>query len=400
MKIATWQHLIVITCTLACSGLFAADNWHHYRGPQMDGKSQVAGIDPAKYQKAWETKVHTGFSGIIYNDDKLFTMGNDSGTEYVLALDAKTGKTLWSHSYKQDLMPNLYEGGPNATPTYHEGKLYTLSRNGDIFCLDAESGKVVWKAHAADYGAKPPDWGFSGFATVLGDAVYFNVGDHGLALNKDSGKVIWSSKGKGAGYAGPVPFWQAGKQALAMFTARGLKAVLPADGSTLWEFEWKTSYDVNAAAPIFLPDGNRIFISSGYRTGCVMLEMKGTKVRELWRSDNLATQFSTAVFIDGYIYGIHGDANRRGSLVCMKADDGSVAWYERLGFGSLVANDNKLLVLNERGKLFTVEANHEAYKQLDERELLSPRCWTVPTIVAGALYARNSYGNMVRLNLK
>jgi outer membrane protein assembly factor BamB len=297
-------------------------------------------------------------------------------------------------------MPHLYEGGPNATPTYHSGKIYTISRKGDIFCLNADDGKVVWEANAADVGAKPPEWGFSGFPTILGDVVYFNSGDNGLALNKDTGKVVWSSGGKGAGYAGPIPFLQAGKQALALFSASGLKAVLAKDGSTLWEFNWDTSYDVNAASPIFLPDGNRIFISSGYRTGCAMLEMRGTKVRELWRSENLATQFSTAAFHDGYIYGIHGDANRRGSLVCMNAEDGSVAWFERLGFGSLVISDGKLLVLNERGKLFTVDPNPEAYKQLDEREILSPRCWTVPTVVNGALFARNSYGNLVRFNLK
>lgn len=400
MTASYFRSIFFIAALVCIFPLKASETWHHYRGPNMDGKATVSGIAPAKYKKIWEANVNIGFSGIIYDSDVVYTMGNDRGTEYVYALKASTGDTLWKHSYKQELMPHLYEGGPNATPTFHDGKIYTISRNGEIFCLDAKTGKPVWEANAADVGAKAPEWGFSGFSTVLGDAVYWNVGDHGLALHKDTGKVIWSSKGKGAGYAGPVPFMQAGKQALAMFSATGLKAVLAKDGSTLWSFTWKTSYDVNAAAPIFLPDGNRIFISSGYRTGCAMLEMRGSDVKELWRSENMATQFSTAVFHDGYIYGIHGDANRRGSLVCMKAEDGTVAWYERLGFGSLAASDGKLLVLTERGNLITVDPSPESYKQLDDREILSPRCWTVPTIVNGALYARNSYGNMVRIDLK
>jgi len=390
--------LFVSAIAWMCSAAWAAEkDWAHYRGPKFDGIVPKADVNPDNLKEIWKATVGTGFASIIVVDDVAYTMGNADDEDQIVALDAKTGKEKWRHTYPCALDPNLYEGGPNATPTYDDGKIYTLSRQGHVFCLDAASGKVIWSKGAKALG-DPPTWGFSGAPTVVGDLVVLNIGAHGVALNKQTGKVAWKSpKGK-AGYATPVPFEQNGKTKIAMFAGTELVVVEAESGKKLWSFPWSTNYDVNAAAPIVFDD--KMFISSGYNHGGTLLDISGDQPKQLWENRNLKTQFNSAIYLGGYIYGISGDANRRCKLVCVDPADGELKWRESMRFGSMIAAGEKLLVLDERGNLFFVAANPEAYELLAESQIFTNRAWSAPTLVDGMLFARDARGNVVCLDLR
>ena len=173
----------------------------------------------------------------------------------------------------------MYEGGPNATPTVVDGRVYTVSKEGHVFCLDAAKGEKIWGVKLTQTA---PRWGFSGSALIVGDKVLLNAGAAGVALNKADGKVLWQSTVDGAGYATPVPY-KTGQ--VLIFAATRVVAVTVADGKELWSHAWDTKYGVNAADPIVLDGGKRVFIASGYGKGCTMLDTSGTKPREIYLGD-------------------------------------------------------------------------------------------------------------------
>ena len=173
----------------------------------------------------------------------------------------------------------------------------------------------------------------------------------------------------------------------------------PADGRMLWKQPWKTSYDVNAATPVFIPP-NRLFVASGYSTGGALFELEptnaGTRVERLWASRKMRNQFSSSIYHEGHIYGFDN-----ATLKCLDAKTGAEKWAAREGFGhgSLTLADGHLYVLGDRGKLALVEATPEGYREKSTVQALSGKCWTVPTIAGGRIYLRNEK-ELVALDLR
>ena len=394
--------LLVLVALLYSRNVFAVEStdWPNYRGPNHDGVSHERRLKGDELKKLWEANVNTGFSGITVVDDRLYTMGNKKEKDIIYCLDANTGKKIWEYSYGCKLDPNLYEGGPNATPTVYENKVYTLSREGHMYCIDAKTGKAFWGRFAKeDFETSPPTWGFSGSPVAMGQVVIYNVGSAGLALDKDTGKSIWSSGGDLAGYATPVPYTLYDHTWVAIFAGERLVGVNPKDGEELWNYDWKTSYKVNAADPVFF--NNYAFVSSGYNTGCTLIDISKSEPEEIWTNKQLRNQFTSSVLWRGHIYGIDGNVNRRNKLVCLELASGELKWRSKAtGFGSLIVADNKLVILNEEGYLIIVEARSNKYKELSRRRVLLGKCWTAPTISNGKLFARGADGVLICLDMK
>lgn len=369
-------------------------DWSHYLGPQYDNVSQEKDLTAGSINKLWSAEVGTGFSGMTVDSGRVYTMGNDGSNDQVVALDARTGAPVWKHPYPAALNANSYEGGPNATPTVAGGKVYTLGKQGRMLCLDAATGAVRWDKNAG--AAEPPTWGFASCPTVIGDAVVYNVGSRGVALHKDTGAQLWGTQGSGAGYATVLPYRN--NAAAILFNGSGLHALDITSGQPLWSYDWNTSFEVNAASPT--PVTNGFFVSTGYDTGCAVVDVSGPQPREVWRNKNLSSHFATCVLSGGFVYGIDGNAGRRSSLVCMNAGDGRVAWKKELGFGSLRLVDQTLFVLNESGMLYVVKADSAAYTELARHRVASGKCWTVPTIDDKKLYVRNAAGTVTCYELK
>ena len=183
------------------------DTWPHYRGINRDGISpEKLTFGAEALETSWKAKLGIGFSSIAISDGLLYASGNANDQDTLHCLDAKTGKSAWTFSYAQKLDPNLYEGGPNATPTIAGETVFIMAKDGFTAALDTKSGKVIWQKNLAqELGAQKPQWGFSGSPTVIGRGLFLNIGSHGSAFETATGKLIWKSGTDAAGYATPVP---------------------------------------------------------------------------------------------------------------------------------------------------------------------------------------------------
>ena len=378
-----------------------AADWPNWRGPDHNGISTETGWLrewPAAGPKVlWKAPLGTGFSSFAVVDGRVFTMGNADDEESVICLDEKAGTELWRHTYPEPIAPKLYEGGPNATPTVDGSRVFTLSRSGKLFCLDAKSGTVNWsKDLVEEFGIEVPKrnhWGLSGSPLVQGDLVIVNAGRAGMAFEKSSGKLVWETGKDAAAYATPVPMTLGDRKVILVFAAKELVALDPATGRQLWSYPWETNYDVNAADPIV--DGSRIFISSGYNHGAALLDAAGGEPRLVWENKNMRSQLSGGVLWEGHVYGIDDK-----QLRCLDVETGESRWTEKSsGKGSVIIADGMLIVLSEKGELMIAKASPDGFNPTARAQVLGGKCWTVPVLANGRIYARNATGGMVCLDV-
>ncbi|MCS6861462.1 MAG: PQQ-like beta-propeller repeat protein [Abditibacteriales bacterium] len=375
--------------------LGAAD-WPQWRGPQRNGISSETGWtsrwSAAGPRIVWRAQVGQGFSSVAVKGGRVYTMGNTNGRDTVYCLNATNGKVLWTHSYACDA--GGYPG-PRATPTVDGDKVYTLSREGHAFCLNAATGQVIWSADLQrQTGAYPPRWGFAGSPLVEGNLVIYNVGTAGVALDKNSGKLVWKSGAGTAGYASPVAFNVGNQRGVAIFSAQALIAVNPTNGRVLWQHPWYTSYDVNAADPIFA--GEYVFISSNYNRGGALLKISGGRPQVVWENRNMRNHFNSCVLVNGYLYG-----NDEGRLACVEFRTGAERWRQGgMGKGGLIAADGNLICLTERGMLVIVKATPERYTELASAQVLRGTCWTQPVLANGFIFCRSHEGELVCVDVR
>ncbi|MBM4024378.1 MAG: alcohol dehydrogenase [Planctomycetes bacterium] len=387
---------VLIVLGIAGPSAFAAD-WPCYRGPNHNGISQEtdwsANWGTSGPKVLWQKSIGIGFSTTAVADGRVYNMGNsDKKTDIVYCFDAKTGQELWKHTYPSPLEPKYYDGGTLSTPTVAGGKVYTLGKMGDFFCLDAKTGKVLWQKQLnKELGFELPTWHFSSSTLIVDDKAILNIGTGGLALHKDTGAVVWQSdKGK-CGYATPVPFTMDGRPGLALFGEVTLVAVSPTDGKRLWEYPWRTQYEVNAADPIVV--GNQVFLTTGYKRGCGLIEVHGADVKKIWENRVMAMQINSPVLHEGHVYGFDENVFK-----CLKLQDGSEQWADRsLGKGALMMSaDGRLIITSERGELVIAKADPQKFDVLARAQILTKtRCWTSPVLANGRIYARNAAGDFV-----
>ena len=381
----------------------SAADWPRYRGPNLDGISlETNWFKPWPKEGPailWRTNVGAGFSSMSVSQGRLYTMGNTKDTDTVFCFDAATGALVWKHPYAEPLQPRYYEGGPGATPAVDGMRVFTLSKRGKVFSLEADRGKVVWqKELESELGLAVNEWGFAGSPLVESGALILNVGSAGTALDKHTGKVLWNNGTNTTGYATAVPFTLDGQRAAAIFAAKHLVAVDVQTGHELWRFPWETGWDNNNADPIVT--GHRFFISS-YDRGCALLEVRDAKPAALYTNENLRSHMSTAVRIGAHLYGIHGreGKGRPNAFRCLELATGKLVWETTgLGVGSVIASaDRKLIILTETGELVIAEATPAALRPLARAQVLGGRCWTAPVLAHGRIYCRNAKGDLVCL---
>jgi outer membrane protein assembly factor BamB len=394
-----------IFCLVALASQGASFDWYRWRGPDLNGISKETGWStqwPKEGPKVlWKASVGIGFSSITVANGRAYTLGNRSDKDTVYAFDAETGRELWKFTYNEDTDPHYYEGGTSCTPTVDGDAVYSISRRGELFRFEAATGKVTWQINIAKQtGAKVPEWGFASSPVVEGDLLILNAGAAGTAVNKHTGKVVWTSGPASAGYSSAVPFNYDNERYVVLAVLESIVAVRIRDGSKLWEYPWKTRYDVNAADPILV--GNKVFISSAYNHGCALFEFKGKETAKLWENKNMRNHFNACVLIDGHLYGVDGDAGaKEASLRCLDLETGSVKWTEKsVGSGALMAADGKLIILGDKGELIIAEPSPSEFKPIARAQVIGGKCWTVPVLANGRIYCRSAQGSLVCVDVR
>jgi outer membrane protein assembly factor BamB len=245
-----------------------------------------------------------------------------------------------------------------------------------------------------DFGLEELEYGYSSSPAVFKDMLVLNGGTCGLALDKNNGRLLWKTKEKSkVGYSTPV-FLDIGPEKCALFfSGDALRCVKLKKGTQIWAYPWTTRYDLNIADPIVSTD--KVFISSGYGTGCAVLKFDNSKADLVWKNKEMRNHFNTCVLLDGYIYGFDEKI-----LKCLRFSDGYVAWsQEGLGKGSLKIADKKLIILSDDGRLVIANATPQAFDKISEAKILEGKCWTVPVLSSGRIYARGNLGQLVCLDV-
>jgi outer membrane protein assembly factor BamB len=284
--------------------------------------------------------------------------------------------------------------GPRATPTWADGFVYALGAGGELRCFEAATGKVVWRTNIlADAKADNLKWGMAASPLIVGDAVIVlpggAAGKSVAAYDRRTGKHLWTALDDKPAYASPMQVTLGGIPQFLIVTANRVLGLGMDRRELLWSFPWKTTYDANAAQPIVIGD-RRIFYSSGYGSGAVVVELTRSgdrfDVREVWRNLRMKNRQSSSVIHDGFIYGLDD-----GILACVDASTGELKWKGgRYGHGQVLLAGDRLIVITEDGDLLLVSATPAKLEEIARVQALDGETWNVPALADGILLVRNT----------
>ncbi len=385
-------------------GCAAASDWPGYRGPTHDNAAAPDGLDTALTDTAervlWRKKIGRGYTGVAAKAGRAYTAGWQDGTATLLCFDPATGERLWGFDYDIDQYddrpewPKSNEGGPVVTPAIHGGRLFHTTRDGRMFCLNAETGGLIWRRNLPQlFDVPEPRWGFSASPIVVDGNIYMDLGKI-VAMSTD-GEALWETEDYTQSYSSPAPFTLNGKDYLAAFPLDGLVVVERDTGKVAAHYPWQSNQPCHAATPVVF-DNDKIFISSGFNTGGAVLRFTGDALEVVWENKAMRNTMATSLYHDGHLYGFDQKLLR-----CVDAKTGEVRWSERgLGQGTLLAVGGTMLILSEGGELLSAPMTPDAFTPGPKTRLIfETRVWSCPTISDGRLFARGALGDLVCVDL-
>lgn len=332
MKKANLVAATMASWTLALTVSSApAQDWPQWRGSARDGKT--AGFSapkswPKELMRAWKVTVGEGVATPALVGDKLYVFARADGSETTSCLDAATGKELWKDKYDSLGASGAASGfsGPRASPTVADGKVVTLGVRGVLSCLNAADGKVLWRKE--DFKNATPKFYTSSSPLVADGLCIAELGgsDNGgiIAYDLANGKEKWKWTGDAPAYGSPVLMTIDGMKLLIAMMDTKMVAVSVADGKQVWETPFAVQgRGYNAATPIV--DGQTlIYTGSGRGVTAVKLEKKGDGIAasELWKNTDSSVMFNTPVLKNGLLFGLSAGND----FFCINAKDGKTAW--------------------------------------------------------------------------
>jgi outer membrane protein assembly factor BamB len=351
-----------------------------------------------------------GFSSPSFGTNTIYITGNKSDDDILFALSVN-GKILW-----QTVIGRSWTGSnpeSRATPTVEGNKVYTCSGYGDLACIDATTGKIIWYYKASElnkgtYGT----WGIAESLLIDGDKIFFSPGGPEtmtIALNKATGDVIWKSErlNDKPGYVSPILINYAGKKMIVNVSLGHVFGVNASNGEILWKVSHKQSSDpdlrrfdlIKCTTPLY-KDG-MVYVTGGYDTGGMMIKIgaDGKSANVSWTDSILDNHHGGVVLVKGYIYGSNWLNNSNGNWCCIDWNTGKAMYQEHWKCkGSIIAADGMLYVYDERsGYVGLVKPNPQKFDLVSsfQVKLGSGPYWAHPVIHNGFLYLRHGKALMV-----
>ena len=428
-----WLGIVASCVGLAMNGATIADDWEQWMGPERDGVYRESGvidsIPDEGLKVKWRKSVHGGYAGPAVADGRVFlfdyrkTSGdafnrpdaraNLEGFERVVALDANSGEELWVHEYKCPYSIS-YPAGPRCTPTVDGDRVYILGSEGDLLCLNAKSGKLIWsKSFKKDFKAEVPIWGFSSHPLVDGDLLYTMVGGKGqgiVAFDKMTGEVRWQALDCKTGYCPPTIIERGGTRQLIVFHPKAVTGLNPKDGKPYWSIEIEPLYEMSICRPMI--DGDLLYASGiGNQSVMIQLDSEKPEAKELWRGNPRNSVYganATPLFVDGVLF---GSDCMIGKLIAVDAKNGERLWttfdatqpkekrrvVHGTAFVTRLGDSQRYLIMSETGDLLVAKMTREKYEPLGRFHVLEPTgesfgrsvVWSHPAYANKTAYIRN-----------
>ena len=371
-------------------------SWPGLWGPLRNGTT--AGelrISRGDAQVVWRRPVSGGYSEVAVVGGRAFTLELRDGVDYIVGLDAATGRELWTVR-----IGPTYRGhggsddGPISTPAIEGDDLFVAGPHGQFIAVDVSTGRERWRHDlAGEFDATMPTWGFAASPLIEGRLVIVPTGGQQsrglLAFDRASGKLAWhAAVAKATAYSSAVVGTIAGVRQVVAVAADRLYGVDPSSGRVLWDAPGTGGTIEVANSAVILPD-DRLLLSNWEESMMVRIarDQKGWSARELWRSNRLRSTNGPTIYRDGFLYGFAANI-----LVCMNADTQEIAWRERTGPGTLIAVGSQLVLLGqESGEMSIIDMSPQKFALRHRLRVLPEgiRAVTGPSFDAGRFYIRN-----------
>jgi outer membrane protein assembly factor BamB len=351
-------------------------------------------------ERLWTRELGEGYSSILAEAGRLYTMYREAGEEVVICLDAATGETLWEYRYEEETHPRHlsgYNDGPRSTPVIDGDRLFTVGVAGRLHALAKADGRVLWSRElwGDEWAGSFLVHGYSSSPVAYGGTVIVSVGgEHAglIAFEQADGSPRWQTPSFKNSYSSPRLVELAGEPQLLAFMSDGLIGVDPASGEVLWNYAHQNQWGHNISLPAVV-GGDTIFLSSpqtGAR-GVRVSRLNGSyEIEELWSTRRVQLYHVAAVQDGEWIYGSTG-VTAPSFMTAINMRTGEIGWRER-GFSkaNCLKADGKLVILDEDGVLYLTSASPESLVVLSRTQLVDRIAWTVPTMVGSVLYARDN----------
>ena len=369
--------------------------WPGFRGPDRDSVIRDVRINTdwsvSPPVQMWRRAVGPGWSSFAVSGDLIYTQEQRGDDEMVACYRLSTGEPVWRHRDPVRFWESNGGAGPRATPTLHNGRVYSFGATGVLNALDATTGKVLWSHDvSADTGRKVADWGFTSSPLIIDDVVIVAAAGTMAGYDAATGKPRWTGPKYGGSYSSPHRVTIDGVVQALLLGGPGAISVDPATGAVLWIHEWVPGPIVQ---PALLPDGDIVIHAltatggQGTRRLHVSQAAGKWKIEERWTSNGLKPYFNDFVVHKGNAYGFDGNI-----LSSISLEDGKRNWKGgRFGNGQMVllADQDLLLVLSEDGELALVSATTDKFTELARFPALDAKTWNHPVLVGDVLLVRN-----------
>ena len=398
---------------LGSTSVAQAPDWTRWGGPhgnfKTDGKGLATSWPASGPPRLWSRELGDGYSSLLVEKDRLYTMYRRGAQDVVIAMSATTGKTLWEYAYDAPFTDEyvLEQGpGPRATPLLAGDFLFAIGATGKLHCLDKKTGKVMWShglftelkgfVRARGYTCSP---------VAYKNSVICLVGAAGgsvIAFNQKDGSIIWKRHDYKLAYASPILINVDGQDQFVAYMLEEVIGLDPNDGRLLWSYPHKNSQGVNVSTPVW-GDDNLLFFSSAYDGGSCVIKLtragEKTAVQEVWSHRLMRMHFGTAVRVGDAIYGSSGDFGPT-PLTALDIKTGQLLWRDRnLAKAALLYVGDRFIAIDEDGHLISASLTPAGLQVHARVEMLKSNAWTPPTLVGTTLYLRDRRSVMA-LDLK
>ncbi len=404
LHLLTWALFLGVMSAQAATD----EDWPQFHGPTRNNTTTETGWRKDWPKEglpvAWRAQVGAGMASFAVVDGHVFTAGNDGeNQDTIWCHDLSTGKVLWRHDYPcksaAHQMP-IVPGGPSTTPCVGEGRVFTVSREGDVFCLESATGKVLWqKSLLRDFNGKRPVYGYAGSPLLWQGKLFLDVGgDEGstVCLNVSNGDTLWAKGSGEAGYATPVMTILGGQERLVMFKGRELVVLNPQDGSEIASYATTTNDFCNCATPMIGSDGT-IFISHTGNDGSTGLRFDGSTLAAVWNVLDLGLLYNSGVPWGKNALMVFNDSKRGvNDLRCLDLTTGKALWESaEVNKGTAIFSDEHLIVLSTAGELQLCQPSDSGIQVLARMPVLEGKCWVLPVLSRQRLLCRSNAGEVV-----
>jgi outer membrane protein assembly factor BamB len=405
MRGTNWKATLLTSLLLLTGSLLEAraqSEWLQFGGPNRNFTANSKGLaatwPAAGPRRLWSRPLGAGHSAVIASGNTLYTMYSQGEQEFVIALAADTGKTIWEHKYDSPHagLDLEYGAGPHSTPLLIGDLLYTVGSRGQLFALDKKTGKVAWSHDLwKEYGGTKMGRGYSCSPVAYKNTIILTLGGAGqtlIAFNQKDGTVAWKNQTLDMSPSSPIIINVDGQDQLIAFLGKVVAGINPNNGELLWSHPHATQWGLNISMPVWGSD-NLLFISSAYNGGSRVLKLAQkdgkTTAEELWAHGRMRLHHGTAVRIGDYIYASSGDFGPS-FFAAINVKTGEMPYQDRtFPKTNFVLADGKLIILDEDGNLALATATPTELKVISKVSVMKNLAWTVPTLVGTKLYLRD-----------